>query len=478
MTKDQIIQLIQELEYRKKWRKFDFVYPDKGRDDPNDPHSTWSRDLYKKHLEFFAHGANYKMRWSSSANRCGKTYSMAYELTCHLTGLYPTWWTGKRFTACQDWWVVGQSSQTVQQILQYELLGPIGEFGSGMVPLESIDPSSLPTATKIGVTIPGFKVLHASGGYSNVTFKSVEQGVLAFTGTAVSVWIDEPVPLPIFVECATRTMTGDNILVVTATPITGLTDAILNFCDGDFKYGEINKHKIMVGITWDDVPHLSQDAKESLLSSTPPYQRDARSKGIPQLGEGAVYPIGESQYVTDPFEIPPHFKRVIGMDVGYRMTAACYGAINPDTGEVYVTSEYLQGELTPVQHSINIKGRGDYPIAIDPSSHGRAQADGQVIFDQLQDTGLDLYNAENAREAGLWTCLDLMQNGRLKVFNTCRNLIKEIGNMARDSKGKVVRSNEYHISDAFRYMVMTRDIAKTPTTSKKRVGHATSSRAW
>lgn len=470
-------KLYQMLAYNMKYRKIDFVFPDKGTDDITNPHSTWSRHLYAKHLEFFEAGAKYRMRWLSAANRCGKTHGMAYELTCHLTGRYPDWWKGKRYSAVSDWWVVGQSSQTVQQILQTELLGEIGEFGTGMIPKDALDFETLPAATKAGVSVSGFKVKHISGGYSTVAFKSVEQGLLSFTGTAKSIWIDEPVPLPIFVECLTRTMTGDNALVVTATPITGMTDALINFCgDGDFHYGEIDKHRIMMGITWDDVPHLSAEAKEALLAATPPYQREARSKGIPQLGAGAVYPIGESEFTCPPFEIPSHFKRVVGMDVGYKCTAAAWFAIDPDSQIIYVTSEYLQGEMTPQQHAINIKARGDYPVAIDPAAHSRGQADGQVIFEQLQECGLNLHNAENAREAGLWACLDLMQNGRLKIFNTCRNLIKDITNMSRDDKGKVLNSSTYHIADAFRYGVMTRDIATS--SSKRKVGGAYTSRAW
>lgn len=478
MNKTELISMYAELMHRRKYRKIDFVFPDKGQDDISNANSTWSRNLYKKHLNFFEAGNKYRMRWLSAANRCGKTHGMAYELTLHLTGNYPSWWSGKRFESCNDWWVVGQSSQTVQQILQLELLGEVGEFGTGMIPLDALDFETLPSASKAGVSVSGFKVKHVSGGFSTVSFKSVEQGILAFTGTAKSVWIDEPVPLPIFTECLTRTMTGDNILVVTATPITGLTDSILNFCNGEFKYGEIDSHRIMMQITWDDVPHLSKDAKDALLNSIPPYQREARSKGIPALGVGAVYPIAESDYTIPPFEIPEHWKRVVGLDVGWNTTAACWMAINPDTTECYVYSEYLAGELTPHQHAININSRGEnIPVAIDPASHGSSQADGQVIFDQFKKLGLDVHNAENAREAGLWTTLDMMMNGKLKVFSTCVNLIKNIANMARDDKGKVKNSSTYHIADAFRYVVMTRDIAKTQGKRERRSG-LSGSRRW
>ena len=55
--------------------------------------------------------------------------------------------------------------------------------------------------------------------------------------------------------------------------------------------------KLVVSATWDDVPHLSPEQKTELWGSIPPYQRDARSKGIPQLGSGAIYPVAESEIV-------------------------------------------------------------------------------------------------------------------------------------------------------------------------------------
>ena len=64
--------------------------------------------------------------------------------------------------------------------------------------------------------------------------------------------------------------------------------------------------KLVVGATWDDVPHLSPEQKAELWGSIPPYQRDARSKGIPQLGSGAIYPVPESEIVVDPFGARRH----------------------------------------------------------------------------------------------------------------------------------------------------------------------------
>jgi hypothetical protein len=57
--------------------------------------------------------------------------------------------------------------------------------------------------------------------------------------------------------------------------------------------------------TWDEVPHLSQEAKDGLWRSIPPFQRDARSKGVPSLGAGAIYPVPEADITVSDFSITP-----------------------------------------------------------------------------------------------------------------------------------------------------------------------------
>jgi hypothetical protein len=53
---------------------------------------------------------------------------------------------------------------------------------------------------------------------------------------------------------------------------------------------ESAKVKHITQCDWEQAPHLNAAAKAQLLASTPPYQRDARTKGIPQLGAGPSIP--------------------------------------------------------------------------------------------------------------------------------------------------------------------------------------------
>ena len=460
-TQEELLAIYAELERRLRSNKMDTVFLDDG---------PLRRDLYGKVMEFFEAGAKYKLRLYMAANRVGKTFGAAYEIACHLTGNYPEWWTGKRFQFSNNWWVCGVDSRLVQQELQTALLGRIGEFGTGFIPEDSLDFDSLKDAKKADTPINTFRVMHKSGTYSGVSFKSYESGREAFQSAKVNIWLDEEPPLSIFTECMLRTMdtgTGDRpILMMTFTPLKGLSATVMSFLEGDtFSEGEVlNKDlkptgKYVVRCGWDDVPHLTEEDKALLIESIPPWARDARTKGIPQMGSGVIYPIAWEQISFPRFEIPEHWKRYAGMDVGNK-TACIWLAIDPSTGVSYAYHEYYrEGEL-PAVHAASIALPGSWiPIAIDHAAHGRSQIDGENLFDLYKGFGLVLHNANKAVESGLYTVWELLASNRVKVFSDLQRFKKEYLIYQKDEKGRVVKTDD-HIMDCFRYAIMTgRDLA-------------------
>lgn len=220
--------------------------------------------------------------------------------------------------------------------------------------------------------------------------------------------------------------------------------------------------KYLVTCTWDEVPHLSKEVKEELWKALPPHQRDARSKGIPQLGSGAIYPVPESEITCDPFEIPEHWPRCYALDVGWNRTAALWLAIDRDSQTVYAYSEHYRGQAEPSVHAESIRARGDWiPGVIDPAARGRSQKDGEQLMQQYQDLGLNLITANNAREAGIYAVWQRLSGGRLKVFKTCQHWLAEYRLYRRDEKGQIVKVND-HLMDDTRYGVMSGlDIACT-----------------
>jgi len=210
--------------------------------------------------------------------------------------------------------------------------------------------------------------------------------------------------------------------------------------------------KFLVMADWNSAPHLTEAAKLELIQSIPPYQRDARSKGIPVLGSGAIYPVPESDIVITDFELPPHWPRAYGMDVGWQRTAVVWGALNRDTDVLHLYAEHYRGEAEPVIHAEAIKARGKWIRgSIDPSSRGRGQIDGRRLIGMYRDLGLDLTEADNSVETGIYELLTRMTSGRLKVFKSCQNWLGEFRLYRRDEKGRVVKERD-HLMDSTRYL--------------------------
>lgn len=451
----ELLWLKAELDARARRRQIDKYFPDTG---------IHARAGYTKHVNFFKSGSTHHQRLFMAANRVGKTLGMGCELVYHLTGEYPHWWEGKRFTTNSEWWVCGVTARDVKVVLQDLLIGKVNEFGEGLVPYDLLDFDTIKDAQRIDTPINAFRVKHKpTGTWSTVEFKTYEQGRQSFQGTARSIWLDEECPQDIYAECLTRTATGDNILVMTFTPLKGPTPLIKDYIGdktiAELTDGPIDDHRYVVQCGWDDVPHLDERVKQSLLASYPPHMRDARSKGIPALGSGVIYPVPTSDYLIDPFEIPKHWKRNYGMDVGNK-TAAVWIAHDPESNISYVYSDYYKERSEPSIHAAAIKARGEWiPGAIDPASRGRSQIDGRALMDMYSDLGLKLKPAINAVEAGLYECWEALSTGRIKVFKGCNQFMREIASYMRDEKGNVVKSGD-HVMDAFRYAYMTRDIAK------------------
>lgn len=209
-------------------------------------------------------------------------------------------------------------------------------------------------------------------------------------------------------------------------------------------------------IGWSDAPHLSQKDKDDLASTYPPHERDARMRGIPSLGAGAIYQIEESRITCDPFAIPDYWPRGYGMDVGWNKTACIWGARDNETQVVYLYDEYYRGYEEPDIHAHNIKTRGAWiPGSIDPAANGRSQVDGTRLLESYRALGLDVEKARNAREAGIHEVFLAMVSGKLKIFRSCGNWWEEFRQFARDKDGKIMDEHRFHLMACTRYFILS-----------------------
>jgi len=219
---------------------------------------------------------------------------------------------------------------------------------------------------------------------------------------------------------------------------------------------EITESRYLTQAGWDSVPHLDEKTKRELLAATPPVLRDARSKGIPSLGAGAIYPIPFEEISVAPFAIPAYWPKAYALDVGWNRTAALWGAWDRSVDVIYLYTEHYRGQAEPSIHASAIKARGDWiPGLIDPAARGRSQADGEQLAVTYNDLGLKLTLADNTltgEDSGLFTVWERLSTGRLKVFTTLQNWVSEYRLYRRNEKGAIVKKHD-HLMDCTRYLV-------------------------
>lgn len=420
----------------------------------------------KKQAMFHQLGTQAKERLFLAGNRCGKTLCGAREMAMHLTGRYPAWWQGLRFEHPVRAWAASVTAEVTRDILQKEYLGE-----GGAIPPQCL----ISTTYRRGVSgaIDVAKIAHISGGYSTLGFKSYDQGREKFQGASRHIiHLDEEPDIDIYEECLLRTMDVQGHMLLTMTPLKGMTDICAQFLQAS-----ANSGKAHVQASWADATHLAKTEIKRLRASLRPHEVEARENGVPSLGKGKVFPVAEADLRCERFKIPPHFKQVVGLDFGWsNPTAAVWAAYDAESDVVYIYDNYYQAELPPSAHASVLKKRGEWvPVVCDPAGQSAGQADGVSLMEIYARHGVHLNKADNAVEAGLMEMLERMQTGRLKVFADLEAWWQEFRLYRRGEGGRIVKQHD-HLMDATRYVIKSGlALARTAPAKQKKL---TRDRGW
>lgn len=425
---------------------------------------------YRKQRDFHDAGAVSRERLLMAGNQLGKTLSAGAETAMHLTGRYPDWWSGHVKTKPFHAWAAGVTGESTRDNPQRILYGPIGAPGTGMIPKDAIKDMS----PRRGLADAVDTLIVQFGGGGDVQagecllgFKSYDQGREKWQGPTLGlVWFDEEPPEDIYSEGLTRTNVDLCPVYVTFTPLLGMSNVVKRFVLDKPPGTHVTT------MTIDDVDHYTPAQRAAIVASYPAHERDARSKGIPQLGSGRVFTLSEDAIKVESFKIPPHWPQICGIDFGWdHPSAGSRLAWDRDSDTIYVTAAHRQKQQTPALFAASVKPWGTWlPWAWPHDGH---QAGGKF---GLQDTthlktlyeeqGLSMLpehatfkDGSNGVEAGVQDMLDRMQTGRWKVFSHLTEWFEEF-NIYHRKDGLIVKLNDDLISSS-RYALMMIRFAKS-----------------
>jgi phage terminase large subunit-like protein len=456
---------------------------------------------YPRQYEFHAAGASFRQRCLMAGNQEGKTYSAAHEVAMHVTGLYPDWWPGKKFTRAVLVWTASESNESSREIIQSMLLGTEEcdmnhpDFGTGTIPGDSIIRI---TRRQAGVTdvVDQIMVRHKGGGTSRIVLKAYEQKRPKFQGKKVDIfWPDEEPDDPgIYSEGLTRTQAADGgMTMLTFTPLRGYTSIVKDFLEpqpGEEHLRHTTNMTIYecTGGTWpEDTPwagqpwtgHYTESQTKDIVAAWKPYERDARAKGIPIAGEGRVFLTPEEDIMITPFPIPRHFRHIAGIDfgMGHPFAHVCC-AYDADQDVFYVYDAWRKAEETPSHHAVKINKRGKWiPVAWPHDGENRDKDSGVKLQKSYRKEGVKMLGisarydndtgGRQAQEPVIVDIDDRMQNGTFKVFSHLDKWFEEYRRYHRKD-GKIVAVMDDILKATF-YAYMMRRYARPGEVPVQRV---------
>lgn len=198
---------------------------------------------YSKQAAFHVAGLKHNERLFMAGNQLGKTIAGGFEWAMHLTGRYPDWWKGRVFPRSVKFWAAGVTGLSTRDNPQRILIGPSAQqeqWGTGSIPFECIKDWDMGRGVPNG--LDNVIIRWGGGGdvqadTSQISFKAYEQGREKWQGeTLDGVWCDEEPPSDIYAEGLTRLNATNGIMIVTFTPLKGMSDVVnLFLTDSDIE---------------------------------------------------------------------------------------------------------------------------------------------------------------------------------------------------------------------------------------------------
>lgn len=424
----ELTRLLQEREKRKKYNALEFYH------------------AYPKTLEFHTLGKTKHEVALVAANRSGKTWAAAAEVAMHMTGIYPDWWPGRKFTKPIRAWVAGVTGIAVRDTPQRYLCGTPqveADRGTGFIPRDKLGNCSL--AHGYAGLFDTIQAKHVSGGISTLGLKTFEQGRTKFQADTLDlVWLDEEPPMDIYSECYTRLATTGGLMLCTFTPLFGMSEVVMRYLQ------EPSNDRAWVNMTLEDAEHIPAAERARIVAGYPAHEREARAKGIPMLGSGRIFQIAEETISEPRIEnLPPHWFYGIAIDFGIdHPFGAVLMAIDRDNDCVHVLRAAKIKDARPIDHALMMKPWGHVRTFWPHDGSTRDKGSGETLASQYKKHGVNMWakhahfsDGSISTEAAIMDMQERMTTGRFKVGADLEPWFQEF-RLYHRKDGQIVKEND------------------------------------
>jgi len=245
------------------------------------------------------------------------------------------------------------------------------------------------------------------------------------------------------------------------------------FIDKNYRNGEQPEDYCFIKARVYDNPAIMQNNPDYIrrLEALPEDLRRAYLDGDWDVFTGQYFrEFRREVHTVEPFPIPAHWRRYRAIDYGLDMLACLWGAAD-DMGNLYIYRELCKKDLI-VSEACKAIFASEAPSETPFCTYApkdiwqRSRATGQTMAQMFAEGGLPLTPVANSRVDGWLNIKEWLrprpdgmggEAPRLRIFNTCRELIANIPLLQHDDKDPNDVATEphdiTHAPDAMRYML-------------------------
>jgi phage terminase large subunit-like protein len=456
-------------------------------------------DPYPFQLEF--HNDIETRKALEAGNQIGKTVSGTVQDAFDLTGRYPDWYEGPKYTKPVQLVCGGVNNDKTRDLLQKALCGdPVTKevsLGTGWLPLDCLDRNKISLKRGVSDAFLHVKVKHHTDGvfdgWSTLSFQSYESGKAAWMGDTVDIFhLDEEPPMDILSQAGRGCIATGGSIRCTYTPENGQTDVVLKIKEEwslhkagwpdvageDFEFnaeGEVIKFRTIHTIGGKK-GHITKKTVDEAAKLFPAYQMKMRMKGIPVLGSGQVFTYSEEQIKILPLDnIPASWPRGSAIDFGgtsdeSHPSAVVFGAYDEVNDILYIYDGFRTygSEMSEVAAKIISRPNSDWIPMFWPHDGGKGKAKndpaGGTVADKYRRYGVQMFHTHFTNpdeekgegkggiriEPGITELSGRIFDRRVRVFNTFLEWFEEYRNY-HQKDGKIVDKND-DLMAATRYL--------------------------